>query len=461
MADTYPAILTGYEFTAFCKTNKDKNCDTLLFTGGHGESNNPPFFNNLRKAQIDKIIKVAKDNNVTFDHIVADCCCAPYGLNQLKGLLADGGELIGDRTTSTSHWNHTHIMMNIDSATSGKKLMLDAMKYSLISYNAPLVVIRDKNEYTELGTSIDEVYKTKAEQYRNFFGGRLVSKAEIDGLFPEDALLINNDMKSSAKIFTFTEFDDRQEMIKSRDSRLAAKAEETPIVEQVAPVVEAGLEIEKPEETFDLVSMEVSDIATISVLDKKIFPDEEPLGDDRLRSVCQKGVSSVIKSHTTDEIVGYVFVNVSSSKLWIDNIGVSLDYTRRGLGSRLLNAVLERADKENKDIGLQVRSTNQGAIALYKKLGFNIQSSDATWAQMARAPQPVVDPVVNPEPGVDENIDPETLRAQVNAAKKAIDQEAPKPTEGFVGRLVSGIKAVLNSIINFVDQVARAVGIKF
>lgn len=379
------------EFEKFCIANNRAQCDTLLFTGSHGESNPPPFFNNLREEQIDLIIKTAKDNNVTFDHIVADCCCAPYGLNRLKGLLADGGELIGDRTTSTNHWNHSTIMDDIDIATSGEELMHNAIKRSLNNYNAPLIVTRNKDEFTSHGTNIEEVFAKKGEQYEAFLG-HIPSRAEIDVIFPEDAHLLKNDLIVSKALFKFTEFDTRAEMITLREARLAKIAQVPvdviPTADEAQAAADAELARTMPrEESLDLVPMEESDISSISALDLRVFPDEDPLGEDRLLNVCKKGFSSVIKSSATNQPVGYVFVNPTGKKLWVDNIGVSPDHTRKGIGKRLLNKVINLADKENKEVGLQVRASNKGAISLYTKAGFQITSAGSTWLTMARAPQ--------------------------------------------------------------------------
>lgn len=399
------------EFKQFCVANKNKKCDTLLFTGGHGDYHYPSFLNNLRQDQINLIVKTAKENHITFDHIVADCCCAPYGLNLLKGLLSDGGELIGDRTTSVTHWNHEYILDNIDTATDEKALMHSAINYSLKAYSAPLIVTLNDGEFTALCTTKADFFSKKQEQYRNFFDAP-PTQEQIEDLFPGDCRALDNDLRSSRSIFPFAEeCENRQTMIERRNQHVAEIAQASPSVAPNSP--------SSREEIFDIVKMTKADINFISKLDLRIFPDEEPLGDDRLRHISEKGVSSVIKNDT-DEIIGYVFVSSSDNKFFIDNIGISPDYTRRGLASRLLNEVVKLADLSNKEIGLQVRATNEGAIALYQRAGFKIVSKNEPWIQMTREPQLV-------------------LQALAEQKSSASDSQKAHARQDFIARLESDL----------------------
>lgn len=55
----------------------------------------------------------------------------------------------------------------------------------------------------------------------------------------------------------------------------------------------------------------------------------------------------------------------------IDNIAVSPDWRKSGVGSKLLSAAIKIArQKEASQAFLEVRSSNQAACSLYKKFGF-------------------------------------------------------------------------------------------
>lgn len=55
----------------------------------------------------------------------------------------------------------------------------------------------------------------------------------------------------------------------------------------------------------------------------------------------------------------------------INNIAVKKEFRQMGYGKMLMNALIEDAKSQNiKAMTLEVRVTNESAIALYKKLGF-------------------------------------------------------------------------------------------
>ena len=81
--------------------------------------------------------------------------------------------------------------------------------------------------------------------------------------------------------------------------------------------------------------------------------------------------ASFIKDN--NKIIGYGFITILYENADIDNIAVSNKYQGKGYGNKLLNELIEIA-KENKveNILLEVRISNNRAINLYKKNGFEI-----------------------------------------------------------------------------------------
>ncbi|MBV8802990.1 MAG: ribosomal protein S18-alanine N-acetyltransferase, partial [Gammaproteobacteria bacterium] len=71
------------------------------------------------------------------------------------------------------------------------------------------------------------------------------------------------------------------------------------------------------------------------------------------------------------QIVGFILFFSKVGEGHILNVGVHPDYQRRGYGQLLMEKILAVAAEEmlNK-IYLEVRYSNEGAIALYKKMGF-------------------------------------------------------------------------------------------
>jgi ribosomal-protein-alanine N-acetyltransferase len=72
-----------------------------------------------------------------------------------------------------------------------------------------------------------------------------------------------------------------------------------------------------------------------------------------------------------DQLVGYV-INSRYVDAWhVMNVAVHPDYRRRGLATRLLEALFEMTKNDGRrGYTLEVRVSNAGAIELYERLGF-------------------------------------------------------------------------------------------
>ncbi|MHA1155477.1 MAG: GNAT family N-acetyltransferase [Candidatus Heimdallarchaeota archaeon] len=71
--------------------------------------------------------------------------------------------------------------------------------------------------------------------------------------------------------------------------------------------------------------------------------------------------------------------NFPRDTLYIDQIGISVDFRRKGLGKKLMNFAIEKAMKIRcKNVKLDVIAKNEGAIALYNNLGFTITKTNET-----------------------------------------------------------------------------------
>jgi ribosomal-protein-alanine N-acetyltransferase len=73
-----------------------------------------------------------------------------------------------------------------------------------------------------------------------------------------------------------------------------------------------------------------------------------------------------------NELAGYCIMSTGASEAHILNLCIAQDYRRRGLGQRLLEQMLDTAKLHNVGtVFLEARPSNDGAIALYDKMGFN------------------------------------------------------------------------------------------
>jgi ribosomal-protein-alanine acetyltransferase len=71
------------------------------------------------------------------------------------------------------------------------------------------------------------------------------------------------------------------------------------------------------------------------------------------------------------DIAGYIVFWIIEDTLEIHNLAVKEPFKRRGIATALLDFMVTRAQQEKvKEMFLEVRESNQNAVALYKKLGF-------------------------------------------------------------------------------------------
>ena len=72
-------------------------------------------------------------------------------------------------------------------------------------------------------------------------------------------------------------------------------------------------------------------------------------------------------------VAGVLFGRVAADEYEILNLAVGQSFRRRGVATRLLRAAIEKAQAEGaRQFYLEVRASNEGAIAFYSKLGFQI-----------------------------------------------------------------------------------------
>jgi len=88
-------------------------------------------------------------------------------------------------------------------------------------------------------------------------------------------------------------------------------------------------------------------------------------------------VSSISKMTVLDmknKVVAYVGIWLLPPEIHITNITVDPEYRYRGLGSRLMEYVMDLAyELRIKQITLEVRHNNMAALALYRKFGFEVR----------------------------------------------------------------------------------------
>ncbi|HZQ16802.1 MAG TPA: ribosomal protein S18-alanine N-acetyltransferase [Gaiellaceae bacterium] len=113
----------------------------------------------------------------------------------------------------------------------------------------------------------------------------------------------------------------------------------------------------------------LADLNAIERLEQRAYPT--PWSRSMFASELAKPTSICLGAFEGDELVGYV-INARYVDAWhVMNVAVNPDLRRRGVATALLERLFEltRGD-ERRGYTLEVRVSNDGAIKLYERLGF-------------------------------------------------------------------------------------------
>ena len=110
------------------------------------------------------------------------------------------------------------------------------------------------------------------------------------------------------------------------------------------------------------------DLVVVSDIERHSY--EFPWSHGVFRDCLLAGYSCVIVERG-DLVVGYGILSMAAGEAHILNLCVDSNYQQLGYGDLLLDEILMRArGAEIKEVFLEVRPSNESAIALYQKKGF-------------------------------------------------------------------------------------------
>jgi ribosomal-protein-alanine N-acetyltransferase len=116
--------------------------------------------------------------------------------------------------------------------------------------------------------------------------------------------------------------------------------------------------------------MKAEHVPQVAALEKLCFADpwSEMSIASELRSIWSYWVVAV----ADDQVVGYIGSQSSCDETDVMNVAVHPDWRRRGIAESLIvNLIAELKNRGSHALMLEVRVSNDGAIALYEKLGFH------------------------------------------------------------------------------------------
>lgn len=116
-------------------------------------------------------------------------------------------------------------------------------------------------------------------------------------------------------------------------------------------------------------TMRHEDLALVSDIERRSY--DFPWSHGVFRDCLLAGYQCVVLERD-GEVAGYAILSVAAGEAHILNICVDPSYRSMGYGERLLDEILFRARSTSvRQIFLEVRPSNENALALYKKKDFH------------------------------------------------------------------------------------------
>lgn len=114
--------------------------------------------------------------------------------------------------------------------------------------------------------------------------------------------------------------------------------------------------------------MQASDLTDVELVERSSY--DYPWSRAVFRDCLLAGYYSLVLA-VDGVVLGYAIMSIAAAEAHVLNICVHPAARRQGYGRRLLNAVLFKAeDAAVKQVFLEVRPSNEAAIALYHSVGF-------------------------------------------------------------------------------------------
>jgi ribosomal-protein-alanine N-acetyltransferase len=122
--------------------------------------------------------------------------------------------------------------------------------------------------------------------------------------------------------------------------------------------------------TFRIRPMILADLEEVLAVERACHT--HPWSEKQLRAELENPVSSVDLGHAEEQLAGFICTWFVCGELHILDVATAPAFRRRKVASLMLNHVLARSRNMGMEKAfLEVRVSNQGAIALYETFGFH------------------------------------------------------------------------------------------
>ena len=120
---------------------------------------------------------------------------------------------------------------------------------------------------------------------------------------------------------------------------------------------------------IEFVKMNQDHVSQIAELEQICF--SMPWSENAITSELTNPLSLWLVAIDNQKVVGYVGSQSVMGEADMMNIAVSEEYRRKGIGEALVSQLISAlSERDVFSLSLEVRATNQSAISLYMKMGF-------------------------------------------------------------------------------------------
>jgi len=118
-----------------------------------------------------------------------------------------------------------------------------------------------------------------------------------------------------------------------------------------------------------IVAMNSSHVAQVAELEKICFSD--PWSEKSVASELENKLAFWLVAEENGMVAGYIGSQTVMGETDMMNVAVHPDWRRKGIAEKLVSSLVEELKQlESHCLTLEVRASNDPAIALYEKLGF-------------------------------------------------------------------------------------------